>query len=148
VKQSPAPASAGSRALPVHRGRDTLIAVAGGIAVLAFILYAIAYLSKQADSTGGVDGTIISKEFVPQPETQITFGQGGLSRRSVAGDYIFRVRVPRENGRVYRVSVDSATYDSHQVGDPYYFLRPQARSAAPASFSGFPSHPPLICCSQ
>ena len=101
----------------------------GGVAVLAFVLYAIFYFSRQADSTGGVEGVIISKVFVPQPETQITFGQGGLSTRAIAGEYTFRVRVARENGRMFRVSVNAATYQSHQVGDTFYFLRPPVAPA-------------------
>jgi hypothetical protein len=125
VKQPPNSAPRASRALPSTRGRDAAIAVGAGLVVLAFILYAIFYFSRQADSTGGVNGTIIAKTFVPQPETQITFGQGGLSRRAIAGEYSFRVRVGRENGRVYRVTVDAATYKTHQVGDTFYFLRPQ-----------------------
>jgi hypothetical protein len=124
VKQPSNPAGVASRALPSTRGRDTLIAVGAGMAVLAFVLYAIFYFSRQADSTGGVAGTIIAKTFVPQPETQITFGQGGLSSRAIAGEYSFRVRVARENGRVYRVTVDAGTYGSHQVGDTFYFIRP------------------------
>ena len=113
------------RALPSTHGRDRLIAVACGLAVLAFVLYAIYYFSRQADAAGGVEGTIIAKQFVPQPETQITFGKGGLSSRAIAGEYSFRVRVPQENGRVYRVTVDEAAYNSHQPGDRYYFLRPR-----------------------
>jgi hypothetical protein len=130
VQQPTDPPPAARYALPSTRGRDTLIAVACGIAVLAFILYAIYYFSRQSDSTGGVDGTIISKQFVPQPETQITFGKGGLSSRAIAGEYSFRVRVPRENGRVYRVTVDEANYNSHQPGDTYYFLRPPLATPA------------------
>ncbi len=71
-----------------------------------------------------MDGVIIAKTFVPQPETQITFGQGGLSSRASAGEYDFRVRVAQENGRIYRVTVNAGTYSSHQVGDTFYFVRP------------------------
>ena len=126
MQSPPNPAPAGARRLPSTRVRDTLIAVAGGLAVLAFVLYAIFYFSRQADSAGGVEGTIIAKAFVPRPETQITFGQGGLSSREIAGEYSFRVRVPREGGRVYRVGVNSGTYGSYNVGDTFFFLRPPA----------------------
>jgi hypothetical protein len=104
--------------------RDAAIASAAGVAMLAFILYAIFYFSRQADATGGLSGTIIAKSFLPRPETQITFGQGGLSSRAIAGEYVFRLRVPAEGGRAYRVSVSAATYGSHEVGETFYFLRP------------------------
>ena len=110
--------------LPNTHARDTAIAVAGGVAILAFVLYAIFYFSRQADSTGGVNGTIVSKAFVPRPETQITFGQDGLSSRAIAGEYSFRVRVPQEIGRVYKVIVAPATYENRQVGETFYFIRP------------------------
>ena len=110
--------------MPSTQRRDTLIAVGAGLAVLAFVLYAIFYFSRQADSTGGVAGIILSKEFVPRPETQITFGQAGLSSHAIAGEYSFRVQVGGVKGRVFRVDVNAATYASHQVGDAFYFLRP------------------------
>jgi hypothetical protein len=130
VKPPSVPRPANHRALPSPRLRDAAIASAAGAAVLAFILFAIFYFSRQADSTGGLTGTIIAKSFVPRPETQITFGQGGLSSRAIAGEYIFRVRVPAEGGRIYRVSVSAATYGNHEVGETFYFLRPPVATPA------------------
>ncbi len=115
------------RALPSTQRRDTLIAIGAGLAMLVFVLYAIFYFSRQADSTGGIAGIIVSKEFVPRPETQITVGQGGLSRRAIAGEYSFRVQTGGENGPLYRVQVNAATYTSHQVGDTFFFLRPTGK---------------------
>ena len=71
---------------------------------------------------------IIGKEFVPRPETQITVGVGGVHSQTLAGDYLFRVQVPQESGKIYTVSVDLSVYDAHGVGDRYYFNEPKSFS--------------------
>ena len=118
------PPSSSRRVVPDTKWRDTLLAVGTGAVVLAFILYAVISLGRQANSTGGVNGVIVGKEFAARPETQITIGQGGVHSRQLAGDYVFRVRVPQEHNRVYRVSVDPVVYGSHREGDSFYFVRP------------------------
>ena len=62
------------RVVPDTRRRDTLIAVAAGAAVLAFVLYAVSYFSRQVNASGVVEGVIVSKAFVP-----------GRKRRSPSG---------------------------------------------------------------
>ena len=113
------------RVVPDTRLRDTAIAVGAGLAVLGFVLYAVFALGRQAGSTGGVEGIIISKEFVAQPETQVTVGKGGVSSRQIAGEYLLRVRVPSEQDKVYRVEVDPAVYEARREGERYYFIRPR-----------------------
>ena len=103
--------------------RDTLIAVCVGLLVLAFFLFATTTITTRM-SGKGLTGTIISKNFTPQAETQITLGQQGLKSRRVAGEYVFEVQVP-PNNKIYTVWVDKAVYDSRKVGDSFYFLRPQ-----------------------
>ena len=111
--------------MPDTRWRDTLAAVAAGAVVLGFVLYAVFSLGRQANSTGGVQGVIVGKEFVSRPETQVTVGEGGVHSRRLAGDYVLRVKVPRENGKVYRVFVDPSVYNAQREGDPFYFNEPR-----------------------
>ena len=101
------------------------MAVGAGLVVLAFVFYAIFALGRQANASGGVEGIIVAKEFVAQPETQVTVGTGGVSSRQIAGEYILRVRVPSEGGKVYRVYVDRTAYDAEREGEGYYFVRPR-----------------------
>ncbi len=117
------------RVVPDMRLRDTLIAVGAGLAVLAFVIYAILALNRQAGASGGVEGIIVAKEFVSQPETQVTVGRGGVKSREIAGAYVLRVRVPTEHDKVYRVYVDRAVYDSQREGRRYYFIRPPAKDS-------------------
>lgn len=106
------------------RRRDLLIALGVGLAVLGFVLYAVFALGKQVNASGGAEGVIVAKEFVSQPETQVTVGRGGVRSRQIAGEYILRVRVPSESDKIYRVYVDRTTYDAKQPGERYYFIRP------------------------
>ena len=110
------------------RRRDQLLAAALGMAVLGFIVYAAIYFSREMNSSGMTEGIVTRKTFVPRPETQITFGQGGLERRELAGEYRLQVRVPQENGREYTVLVDPTVYAAHQEGDHLLF-----REAAPGT---------------
>ena len=118
------PGAPNRRIIPDTRLRDTLVALGAGLAVLGFVLYAILALHHQANASGGTEGIITAKEFVSQPETQITVGKGGVTSRQIAGEYILRVRAPSAGNKAYRIDVDRTTYDSHRVGDRYYFIRP------------------------
>ena len=115
--------AASHRVLPDTRRRDTLIAMLAGAAVLAFVLYAMTYLSRQANASAMVEGVIVGKAFVPRPETQVSVGRDGLSSRQLAGEYSFQVRVPQENDREYKVLVDPSIYYTRRVGDPLLFKR-------------------------
>ena len=119
------PPSVSRRVVPDTRWRDTLVAVAAGVVVLGFVLYAVFSLGRQANSTGWTPGVIVGKEFVARPESQITFGQSGVHSRLLAGDYYFQVKVPQENGKVYRVSVDPSVYERQREGEPFSFVKPQ-----------------------
>ena len=112
--------------------RDLLVALSAGLAVLAFVIYAFISLSRQSTASGGVEGTITAKNFVPQQETQITIGRAGVSSRRSAGEYSFQVRVAEDNNRIYKVTVDPLVYNAHAVGDRFYFVRgPAPISSAP-----------------
>ncbi len=117
--------SVARRVVPDTKWRDLLVAVTAGLAVLAFTLYAVFSLGRQVNSTGWVQGVIVGKEFVARRETQVTFGTGGVHSRLLAGDYFFRVKVPQENGKVYRVSVDPSVYAKQREGEPFSFVKPQ-----------------------
>ncbi len=119
------PTVSSRRIVPDTKWRDALIAVTAGAVVLGFVLYAVFALGRQANSTGWAEGVIVGKEFVPRPETQITVGQGGVHARRLAGDHLFRVRVPQETGKVYTVVVDPGVYDAQREGDWFYFVKPK-----------------------
>lgn len=120
----PPPISPASRRIvPDSRLRDALIAVAVGAAILGMVGYAVFSFSQQSSATGRVEGIIVSKHFTPQPETQISFGKAGLNTRRIDGEYSFDVRMPQEDGKVYKVIVGKPDYETRQVGERFSFYR-------------------------
>ena len=119
----PASPSAPRRVVPDTRLRDTLIAVAVGVAILGLILYAVFSFSQGASATGRVEGIIVSKHFTPRPETQITVGKDGLNTRRIDGEYSFEIRMPQEGGKVYKVIVGKQDYETRREGEPFSFYR-------------------------
>ena len=117
------PSAVSRRIVPDTRRRDLLVALATGVVVLGFIFYAFTNLSRQANASGLIEGVIVSKAFVPQPETQVSVGKGGLNSQQIAGEYSFQVRVPQENNRRYKVLVDPRIYERQQAGDHLLFKR-------------------------
>jgi hypothetical protein len=100
--------------------RDTILGVLGGAVLLALLAFGFIHLSQ--DVTGkGLTGIITSKTFTPQPEEQITIGQGGPRARRIEGEYRFEVNV---DSRIYTVWVDKLAYDTKEVGDRFYFMPP------------------------
>ncbi len=69
-----------------------------------------------------MEGVIVSKAFHAAPETQITVGRTGLNARQLDGEYSFEVRMPQEDGKVYKVIVGKPDYETRQVGDTFFLL--------------------------
>jgi len=104
--------------------RDTFIGLIAGAAILALLLLGFMQMSK--DVVGqGLTGIITSKTFTPLPEDQVTIGQGGVRERRIDGEYRFEVDV---ESRVYTVWVEKQVYDSHKIGDRFYFMRPPPKT--------------------
>lgn len=100
--------------------RDAVIAVTAGIAVAGFMAFAFLNTSKQV--TGRMlTGEILAKHFSPQPETQITIGKQGVSKKRLAGDHTLEVKT---GDRTYTVFVEREIYDAKSVGDSIRFLPP------------------------
>ena len=116
------PVSPSRRVVPDTRVRDTLIAVGVGAAILGLIVYAVLSFSAQSSATGQVEGIIVSKTFVSQPEERITVGRDGLNTRHIDGEYSFQVRVPREGDRVYKVLVNKTDYETRWEGERFLFF--------------------------
>ena len=116
------PTPASRRVVPDTRVRDALIAVAAGAVILGLLGYALFFFGWQSASTGQAEGVIVSRQFVPQPETRITVGKGGLNTRQIDGEYSFQVRVPREHDKVYKVIVGKRDYETRREGERFLFF--------------------------
>lgn len=103
------------------RKRILLIGIAIAVALLAAIALATLSLDRTMKSTGAFTGTIIAKEFTPEPAREITVGAGGLHGTDIAGEYLLKVETP-DKSRVFNVWVDRTVYEAHEVGDDYYVI--------------------------
>lgn len=119
---SPAPARL---VIPSTAKRDTAIAVAVGLAILALVGTGIFTLSKVpgTPSTNQLTGIIVTKHASGEQEKEITIGKKGLHSRETDSGYSFEVRTDPD-GRVYDVPVPKVQYEMYQVGSKYSFIRP------------------------
>jgi len=109
--------------VPSTGRRDALIAIIGGLVILAFLGYGVMHMA--APVTGNkLTGTILEKTFTPQKEQQISFnGRRIEGTKEIAGEFLFKVWVEEQN-RTYEVPVEQPVYESKKVGDKMTFLRP------------------------
>ncbi len=92
-----------------------------GLFVIGFIVFAIWY-SGEGIKQAKKSGLVVTKEFVPMTEQQITIGgQAGVKSREKDGEYILTVDVPQADGtkKAYTVWVAKALYERIQVGDGF-----------------------------
>jgi hypothetical protein len=99
-------------------------AFAGGLLVLAFILFAVWQMGSDI-TDAKMTGIVVAKDFKPmaEPEKQITIHKSGDVRSDkVDGDYIITVEVLQKDGtkKPYTVWLnEKALYDSVKVGDNF-----------------------------
>jgi len=95
-------------------------AVAVALVVFAMIVYAT-WSSSAGISNARKTGLIVSKQFTPAPQEEITLGKGGLNARKTSGDYVLTVEVPQLDGtkKAYDVWVGEARYNAVSVGQSF-----------------------------
>lgn len=101
--------------------KTLITAVVIGLVLLAFIIYA-AWESGRGIKEARMTGTIVKKEFEPQPEEQIILSKKGEIRaHHKEGEYILTVEVPQKDGskKSYYVFVNKEAYEASKIGDSY-----------------------------
>jgi hypothetical protein len=126
MSTSPAP-QPGGRVVVRSSRREILIGIAIGAVLLALVIVAVLNMGAKV-SGKGLTGRITEKHFTPEePSTEITIGKGGVSRREVDGTCKFVVWVEAEKKYYTIWDVPKSAYESHKVGDDYYFIRPSKK---------------------
>ena len=106
--------------------RDALITIVAVVLVLGALAFAITQLNEKPQGNA-LTGEIVGKEFTPFKEEIVEFsGRHLKSTRTSEGDYVFKVRVDSEGGRVFDVPVTKAMYLSKKEGDSMKFIRPKS----------------------
>lgn len=101
--------------------RQIVIACLIGAVVLFFVVFAVWQSGTQIIDAKKT-GTIVKKEFIPEPEEQIVLqSKGQVTARHKEGEYILTVDVPGRDGTVktYYVYLNKKQYDAVNVGDSY-----------------------------
>ncbi|MEO7318618.1 MAG: hypothetical protein ABIZ56_06495 [Chthoniobacteraceae bacterium] len=106
--------------------RDAAVAIVAVVALLALLVFGIMQL-REKPTGNALRGEIIEKVFTPMKEEIVEFsGRRMKSNRQSDGDYLFKVRVDSEGGRVFEVPVVKSIYVSKKVGDSMTFIRPES----------------------
>ena len=107
-------------------GRDTVIAAVCIVAILALLVWGVMQLGEKP-AGNKLTGKIVAKEFTPMKEETVEFkGRHLKSTRASEGEFLFKVRVDSEGGRVFDVPVSKATYQAKKEGDSMEFVRPRS----------------------
>lgn len=109
-----------------HTARDAVITIAVVIVLVAALAFGVMQL-REKPRGNSLRGEIIGKIFAPMKEEIVEFsGKRMKSNRQSEGEYIFKVRVDSEGGRVFDVPVPKSIYVSKNTGDSMTFIRPQS----------------------
>lgn len=110
--------------LPSTRLQDAIVAGVIAVLVLGFLAYGIRHMAQPV-AGNKLTGVVVEKVFLPLKEQQVEFSGKKLKAvREVEGEFILRVRVDAEKGRVFEVPVAKSLYDLKGVGDSLTFIRP------------------------
>ena len=112
--------------LKSHTARDAAITIAVVILLVAALAFGVMQL-REKPRGNSLRGEIIGKNFAPMKEEIVEFsGRRMKSSRQSEGEYIFKVRVDSEGGRVFDVPVPKSIYVSKNTGDAMTFIRPKS----------------------
>lgn len=109
-----------------NTARDFAITVVAVVALLGLLVFGVMQL-REKPKGNALKGEITEKVFTPLKEEIVEFsGRHLKATRESDGDYLFKVRVDSENGRVFEVPVPKSIYVSKKVGDSMTFIRPKS----------------------
>ncbi len=104
--------------------RDAVLTVSITVLVLGFLGYGIFHMAQPVQGNK-LTGTVVEKQFTPLKEKRIDFSRSKLTgARESEGEYLLRVRVDSEQGRVFDVPVARFLYETKKTGDLLTFIRP------------------------
>ena len=106
--------------------RETAITIVCIAGILAALVFGIMHLGDKGPGNT-LTGEIVAKEFTPLKEQIVEFkGRHLKATRESDGEFVFKVRVDSEGGRVFDVPVTKAAYLARKEGDSMTFVRPKS----------------------
>ncbi len=106
--------------------RDTVVGALCVLGILAVLFYGMAHVGDKPKGNI-LTGEIVEKQFTPLKEQLIEFkGRHLTAARESEGEYVLKVRVDSEGGRIFEVPVNQYTYETKKVGESQSFVRPRS----------------------
>ena len=106
--------------------RDMAITIVFVVLLVAALGFGVVKLRDNPQGNS-LRGEIVEKVFIPMKEEIVEFsGRRLKSTRESEGEYVLKVRVDSEGGRVFDVPVPKSLYVSKEKGDSLKFIRPKS----------------------
>ena len=112
--------------LKTNTVRDATIAIISVVLLLGLLAFGVMQLREKPQGNS-LKGEIVEKVFTPMKEEIVEFsGRRLKATRQSEGEFVLKVRVDSEGGRVFDVPVSKAIYVSKKTGDSMTFIRPRS----------------------
>ena len=109
-----------------NTARDAVITIVAVVLLVALLIFGVMQL-REKPAGNSVRGEIVEKVFTPMKEEIVEFnGRRMKSNRQSEGEFVLKVRVDSEGGRVFDVPVPKSIYVSKKQGDAITFIRPKS----------------------
>jgi hypothetical protein len=106
--------------------RDAAITIILVVLAIGLLVFGVTQL-REKPKGNALTGEIIGREFTPMKEQIVEFSGRHLKQtRESDGEFVLKVRVDSEGGRVFDVPVTKATYQTKKEGDSLTFVRPKS----------------------
>ena len=109
-----------------NTARDAVITIVAVVLLVTLLIFGVMQL-REKPAGNSLRGEIVEKVFTPMKEEIVEFnGRRMKSNRQSEGEFMFKVRVDSEGGRVFEVPVPKSIYVSKKTGDAITFIRPKS----------------------
>lgn len=106
--------------------RDAVITIVAVVLLVTLLIFGVMQI-REKPAGNSLRGKIVEKVFTPMKEEIVEFnGRRMKSNRQSEGEFMFKVRVDSEGGRVFEVPVPKSIYVSKNQGDAITFIRPKS----------------------
>ena len=112
--------------IKTNSARDMAITIVAVVLLVAALVFGVMQLRDKPQGNS-LKGEIVEKVFTPMKEEIVEFsGRRLKAARESEGEFVLKVRVDSEGGRVFEVPVTKGIYVSKTTGDSLTFIRPKS----------------------
>ncbi len=109
-----------------HTVRDAAVTIGCVVILVAALIFGVMQL-REKPKGNALKGEIVEKVFTPMKEEIVEFsGRHLKTAHESEGEFVLKVRVDSEGGRVFDVPVTKGVYALKNKGDSMTFIRPKS----------------------